>query len=114
MTVHYSLARPRRAIITPRIARDGSRGERLVGARLRSLAGPRLLLGRSMRSATGHFCRRRTHVAPSGFPSIGDLPTAEPPHMDSFGLARPVSDNVLYHIAFRGKPVDHRNRNQAG
>jgi hypothetical protein len=51
MTAHYFLARLRRATTAPRIARDASPGERLVGARPRSLAGPRLLLGRWMASA---------------------------------------------------------------
>jgi hypothetical protein len=54
MTVHCSLARPRRATTAPRIARDASPGERLAGARRRSLAGRRLLLGRTIRSAAGH------------------------------------------------------------
>src|SRR5262245_48021936 len=58
MIVHYSLTRPKRATTAPRIARNASPEERFVGARLRSLDGPRLLLGRPMRVAVG------TRIAP--------------------------------------------------
>jgi len=66
MTVHCSLARPRRATTAPRIARDASLGERLAGARRRSSAGRRLLLGRPIRSAAGH--KRRFQLAESRLP----------------------------------------------